>query len=98
MRRTREHDSQVVGIAFQNLMDAENIGFVIPVPVIVHMLCDIETHGKYRGFPKLGVRVQVSGRMGGWVGLWVVVVVVVVVDYSYSCAGVAYERMAQASY
>nr|5ILA_A Chain A, Protease Do-like 9 [Arabidopsis thaliana]5ILA_B Chain B, Protease Do-like 9 [Arabidopsis thaliana] len=38
-----------VGIAFQSLKheDAENIGYVIPTPVIVHFIQDYEKHDKY---------------------------------------------------
>lgn len=40
-----------VGIAFQSLKheDAENIGYVIPTPVIVHFIQDYEKHDKYTG-------------------------------------------------
>ncbi len=45
---------QVVGVAFQGLMQAENIGYLIPTTVIKHFLADIED-GKYDGFGSLGV-------------------------------------------
>jgi S1-C subfamily serine protease len=38
---------QVVGVAFQSLVNAENMGFIIPVPIIKHFLKDIELHGEY---------------------------------------------------
>ncbi|KAF1888082.1 hypothetical protein Lal_00024094 [Lupinus albus] len=49
-----------VGIAFQSLKheDAENIGYVIPTPVITHFIQDYENNGKYTGFPILGVEWQ----------------------------------------
>ncbi|KAJ9130502.1 hypothetical protein P3X46_034471 [Hevea brasiliensis] len=49
-----------VGIAFQSLKheDVENIGYVIPTPVIAHFICDYEKHGAYTGFPVLGVEWQ----------------------------------------
>ncbi|XP_019464284.1 PREDICTED: protease Do-like 9 [Lupinus angustifolius] len=49
-----------VGIAFQSLKheDAENIGYVIPTPVITHFIKDYEKNGKYTGFPILGVEWQ----------------------------------------
>lgn len=49
-----------VGIAFQSLKheDVENIGYVIPTPVIVHFICDYEKNGAYTGFPILGVEWQ----------------------------------------
>eukprot|EP00882_Tetradesmus_deserticola_P018709 GHRQ01020094.1.p1 GENE.GHRQ01020094.1~~GHRQ01020094.1.p1 ORF type:complete len:426 (+),score=236.79 GHRQ01020094.1:1316-2593(+) len=49
----------VVGIAFQCLTSGENIGYIIPVPVINHFLEDLERHGgKYTGFCELGVSWQ----------------------------------------
>ncbi|KAJ6833636.1 putative protease Do-like 9 [Iris pallida] len=49
-----------VGIAFQSLKheDAENIGYVIPTPVIMHFIHDYEKSGVYTGFPILGVEWQ----------------------------------------
>ncbi|KAF2308584.1 hypothetical protein GH714_010934 [Hevea brasiliensis] len=49
-----------VGIAFQSLKheDVENIGYVIPTPVIVHFICDYEKNGAYTGFPVLGFEWQ----------------------------------------
>eukprot|EP00850_Spirogloea_muscicola_P019028 SM000181S03553 [mRNA] locus=s181:225502:231751:- [translate_table: standard] len=48
---------ECVGIAFQSLKgnDAENIGYVIPTPVIFHFLNDYERNGHYTGFPVLGI-------------------------------------------
>uniref|UniRef100_A0A7N0V3P7 Protease Do-like PDZ domain-containing protein n=1 Tax=Kalanchoe fedtschenkoi TaxID=63787 RepID=A0A7N0V3P7_KALFE len=44
-----------VGIAFQSLKhdDAENIGYVIPTPVIKHFIEDYKKNGAYTGFPIL---------------------------------------------
>ncbi|XP_031277148.1 protease Do-like 9 [Pistacia vera] len=49
-----------VGIAFQSLKheDVENIGYVIPTPVIMHFIHDYEKNGAYTGFPILGVEWQ----------------------------------------
>ncbi|KAL3642463.1 Protease Do-like 9 [Castilleja foliolosa] len=49
-----------VGIAFQSLKhdDAENIGYVIPTPVIMHFIHDFEKNETYTGFPNLGVEWQ----------------------------------------
>ncbi|GAQ86753.1 HrtA/DegP protease [Klebsormidium nitens] len=49
-----------VGIAFQSLKneDAENIGYVIPTPVINHFITDFERTGGYTGFPILGIEWQ----------------------------------------
>ena len=51
---------QCVGIAFQSLKheDAENIGYIIPTPVIHHFITDYERNGAYTGFPCLGVEWQ----------------------------------------
>ncbi|KAK8918261.1 Protease Do-like 9 [Platanthera zijinensis] len=49
-----------VGIAFQSLKheDVENIGYVIPTPVIMHFINDYEKSGEYTGFPILGLEWQ----------------------------------------
>jgi S1-C subfamily serine protease len=47
-------NAKVVGIAFQGLQGAENIGYLIPTTVIEHFLRDIED-GKYDGFGSMGV-------------------------------------------
>ncbi|KAI7842528.1 hypothetical protein COHA_003882 [Chlorella ohadii] len=51
---------EVVGIAFQSYAgsDAENIGYVIPTPVIAHFLDDYRANGDFTGFPALGVQWQ----------------------------------------
>ncbi|PSC72432.1 Protease Do-like 9 isoform B [Micractinium conductrix] len=51
---------EVVGIAFQSYAgsDAENIGYVIPTPVIDHFLIDYKRNGDFTGFPALGVQWQ----------------------------------------
>jgi S1-C subfamily serine protease len=46
-------DGKVVGVAFQGMRDADNIGFLIPTTVIKHFLKDIED-GRYDGFGSLG--------------------------------------------
>lgn len=51
---------ECVGIAFQSIKheDVENIGYVIPTPVIMHFIRDYEKNGSYTGFPILGVEWQ----------------------------------------
>ena len=44
---------RVVGLAFQGLAWADNIGYAIPLPVIEHFLADI-ADGTYHGYPELG--------------------------------------------
>lgn len=46
-------NNRVVGLAFQGLAWAENIGYAIPLPVLQHFLEDVED-GHYHGYPELG--------------------------------------------
>lgn len=48
------------GMAFQSIgaEKAESIGYIIPTVVIHHFLQDLLKHGKYTGFPTLGIQVQ----------------------------------------
>ena len=50
-------DGELVGIAFEAMDDAENIGYMIGAPVVRHFLWDIE-HGIQDGFPDLGIVTQ----------------------------------------
>ncbi len=50
-------DGKLVGIAFQALEDAADIGYVIPASTVRHVLRDIQD-GAMDGFPSLGVRIQ----------------------------------------
>ncbi|XP_048444466.1 protease Do-like 10, mitochondrial [Pyrus x bretschneideri] len=50
--------NKVAGVAFQNLSGAENIGYIIPVPVIKHFIAGVEESGKYVGFCSLGLSCQ----------------------------------------
>ncbi|CAL4991953.1 unnamed protein product [Urochloa decumbens] len=49
-----------VGLAFRKNIsnDADNIGYVIPTPVITHFIEDYEKSGEYTGFPTLGIKWQ----------------------------------------
>jgi S1-C subfamily serine protease len=47
-------EGKVVGVAFQGLRQADNIGYMIPTTVIRHFLTDIND-GKYDGYGSLGV-------------------------------------------
>ncbi|KAL5703473.1 Protease Do-like 10 [Ranunculus cassubicifolius] len=49
---------KVAGVAFQNLSGAENIGYIIPVPIIKHFISGVEERGKYVGFCSLGLSCQ----------------------------------------
>lgn len=48
---------EIVGIAMQMLEGAENVGYMVPAPVIEHFLRDV-SDGRYDGFPQLGIRTQ----------------------------------------
>jgi len=50
---------ECVGIAFQSMTgEVENIGYVIPTPVVLHFLTDFIRNKKFTGFPVLGVQWQ----------------------------------------
>ena len=55
-----DRDRNCVGIAFQSLSSdvAENVGWIIPTPVVSHFLTDYFRNGRITGFPILGVRYQ----------------------------------------
>ncbi len=50
-------NGQIVGVVMQFLSSADNIGYLVPVPVVKHFLTDLED-GRYDGFPSLGVLKQ----------------------------------------
>lgn len=50
-------EGKIVGIAMQALEQAENIGYIVPTPIIEHFLTDIKD-GRFDGFPELDVFVQ----------------------------------------
>jgi S1-C subfamily serine protease len=49
-------NGKVVGVAFQGLQAAENIGHMIPTTIIRHFLSDVED-GTYDGFPSTAIAV-----------------------------------------
>jgi len=50
-------DGKIVGIAMQSLEHAENIGYIVPAPIINHFLKDVKD-GELNGFAELDVYVQ----------------------------------------
>ena len=50
-------DGKIAGIAFQGYMYAQNIGYMVPAPLIDHFLKD-STDGHYEGFPGIGIAWQ----------------------------------------
>jgi hypothetical protein len=51
------HDGKVVGVVMQGRPDADGIGYLVPAPVIAHVIEDLED-GSYDGFPSLGIGTQ----------------------------------------
>ncbi len=49
--------NKIIGVAMQTMTQADNIGYVIPVPVINHFFKDVED-GSYDGFPSAGFSYQ----------------------------------------
>ena len=56
-----DEDGAVIGVAFQNQQDSQNIGYVIPVPTIAHFLADVEASDPTE-VPRLPARSASSGR------------------------------------
>ena len=50
-------DNKLVGVAMQARRSSENIGYIIPMPIIKHFLQDL-ADGKYDGFPEDGIYLQ----------------------------------------
>jgi len=52
-------DMKVVGVCFETLLNAENIGYIIPIPVVKHFLEDVEKNkGNCSGFCDIGIQIQ----------------------------------------
>jgi len=49
--------NKIVGVAFQGMTGKDNIGYMVPAPVINHFLKDIRD-GRYDGIPGLGISWQ----------------------------------------
>ncbi|KAL8431479.1 hypothetical protein ACSSS7_005226 [Eimeria intestinalis] len=49
---------KVVGVAFQGFSQMQNLGFIVPYPVIRHFLNDVTTHRKHTGFVSVGIKAQ----------------------------------------
>jgi S1-C subfamily serine protease len=49
--------NRIVGVVMQGITKADNIGYIVPAPIIRHFMDDIED-GQYDGFPSLGVIMQ----------------------------------------
>lgn len=52
-------DMKVVGVCFETLINAENIGYIIPIPVVKHFLEDVDRNGgACSGFCDIGIQIQ----------------------------------------
>lgn len=51
-------DGFVIGVAFQGLNDSDNIGYIIPVPVVKHVLADYEKNGHITGSGRISFNWQ----------------------------------------
>ena len=52
-----DQEGNIIGIAMQSLSSADNIGYLVPTPIIKHFLDDIKD-GSYDGFPDDGLYIQ----------------------------------------
>lgn len=52
-----DQEGNIIGIAMQSLTSADNIGYLVPTPIIKHFLDDIKD-GHYDGFPDDGLYIQ----------------------------------------
>ena len=50
-------DNKIVGVVMQGIPSSQNIGYMVPVPVIHHFFTDLEDH-VYDGYPSIGVGLQ----------------------------------------
>lgn len=56
-------DDKIIGVAMQFLGNSDNIGYMVPVPVINHFLDDLKDH-HYNGFPEDGIFCQTMDNDG----------------------------------
>ncbi|MCA9402644.1 MAG: trypsin-like peptidase domain-containing protein [Candidatus Omnitrophica bacterium] len=63
-------DGKIVGIAMQALNAGQNIGYMIPVPIIDHFFADLED-GAFDGFPMVGINYMntENGNMRDFYGI-----------------------------
>jgi S1-C subfamily serine protease len=50
-------DNKIVGVVMQGIPSSQNIGYMVPVPVIRHFFDDLKD-GSFDGYPSLGVSMQ----------------------------------------
>ncbi len=52
-------NGKLIGIAMQYLQSGQNIGYIIPMPIIDHFLADLKD-GEYNGFPIIGIDFNIT--------------------------------------
>ncbi|OGV59304.1 MAG: hypothetical protein A2X45_04895 [Lentisphaerae bacterium GWF2_50_93] len=50
-------DGRIVGVAFQNMSEEQNIGYMVPATIVSHFLDDVKD-GKFNGFPDIDLDVS----------------------------------------
>ncbi|MFZ2656686.1 MAG: serine protease [Victivallales bacterium] len=50
-------DGKIVGVAFQNMSEEQNIGYMVPASILTHFLDDVKD-GKFNGFPDIDLDVS----------------------------------------
>ena len=50
-------DGKIVGVVMQGIPGSQNIGYMVPAPIINHFFEDLKD-GRYDGFPNLGIYMQ----------------------------------------
>ena len=50
-------DDKIVGVVMQGISSSQNIGYMVPIPVIRHFFDDLKD-GTYDGYPSLGLSMQ----------------------------------------
>ncbi len=56
-------NGKVIGVVMQSRKNAENIGYIVPVPIVKHFLTDLKD-GKHDGVPEDGLMVQSMENKG----------------------------------
>ncbi|KAF8104768.1 hypothetical protein N665_0168s0011 [Sinapis alba] len=51
-------NNKVIGVAFQNIPSSQNIGYIIPSPVVKHFITSIAENAQFPGFCSLGISCQ----------------------------------------
>ncbi|TVR16893.1 MAG: serine protease [Planctomycetota bacterium] len=52
------HEGAVAGIVMQGIGNADNIGYMVPAPVVRRFLSDVEESGQFAGWPSIDLNTQ----------------------------------------